>query len=261
MTVSEMLAKACGEMNIIAVIPARFESSRFPGKPLSDICGKPMIQWVYERTYRTRGLHSVFVATDDARIYKSVEEFGGVAVLTSKEHVCGTDRVAECASILGINDQDIVLNIQGDEPLISPEMIENLIDCFDDPTVNMATLAKRIFSQEEINDPNIVKVVMNLKRDALLFSRSPLPFNRDKETIAPYFKHVGVYGYRKHFLDCVSRMQQGVLERLESLEQLRVLENGYPIRVAETEYDCHGVDTPDDLKTVIQHINDCQITI
>lgn len=235
---------------ITAIIPARFKSSRFPGKPLKDICGKPMIQWVYERTEKAGGLDSVCVATDDPIIFETVRAFGGEAVMTSPNHKCGSDRIAECANILGLSDEDIILNIQGDEPLISPIMVEDLISCFSDDDVVMGTLAKRTEDISEINDPNVVKVVVDLFGRALMFSRCPIPYNRDGRSNVPYLKHIGAYGYRKSFLDAFSLMGKGFLEQVESLEQLRALENGYSIRVVETAHDSIGVDTPDDLERV-----------
>ncbi|MBM6776927.1 3-deoxy-manno-octulosonate cytidylyltransferase [Collinsella tanakaei] len=235
---------------IAAIIPARFGSTRFPGKPLADICGKPMIQWVYERVSGSPSVDLVFVATDNNEICSAVREFGGKAMMTSSRHACGSDRIAECAKLLRLSNKDIVLNIQGDEPLISPEMVEELVSCFRYPGVVMGTLAKRIFDSRELDDPNVVKVVIDKNDNALMFSRSPIPFNRDGRGDVIYYKHVGAYGYRKGFLDQYSGMERGYLEQVESLEQLRVLENGHSIRVAQTSYEAIGVDTPEDLERV-----------
>ncbi len=235
---------------IVAIIPARYESKRFPGKPLADICGKPMIQWVYERVSRSTLLDMVCVATDSKKIKIAVNGFGGRAIMTSPEHSCGSDRVAECANLLGLTDHDIILNIQGDEPMISPEMIDKLASCFQTPDVVMGTLARRINDPEEVFDSNVVKVVINNQGNALMFSRCPIPFNRDNREDVTYYQHIGIYGYRRSFLERYSDMAKGYLEQIESLEQLRVLENGYPIRVVVTPYKSIGVDTPDDLEQV-----------
>jgi len=236
-------------MKIVAIIPARFSSSRFPGKPLALIAGKPMIQYVYERTCGARSVDEVFVATDDERIFDAVEMFGGKAIMTSSEHTCGTDRLAQSASILNLEDDDLVLNIQGDEPLIRPEMIEDLIACFDDPGVLMGTLKKRIEDVEELANPNVVKVITDVNDYAIYFSRFCLPYERDGKG-GDHYKHIGVYGYRKKFLLKFSEMPKSSLEQAESLEQLRVIENGYKIKVRETKYNSKGVDTPEQLKDI-----------
>lgn len=240
---------------IVAIIPARYKSTRFPGKPLADICGKPMIQWVYEGVSTSSSVDRVYVATDSEEIRNAVSGFGGNAMMTSVNHACGSDRIAECANRLELNDDDIVLNVQGDEPLISSEMIDELAACFFSSGVVMATLAKRINDFQQVLDPNVVKVVFNKQRDALMFSRSQIPFNRDNRENVSYYQHIGVYGYRKGFLDQYTKMDKGVLEQIESLEQLRVLENGYPIRVMVTTHESIGVDVPEDLEKVVARIN------
>lgn len=231
--------------NIIAVIPARFLSSRFPGKPLVNICGKPMIQWVYERVNSVEEISEVYVATDDKRIFETVMQFGGKAVMTG-DCACGTDRVYQaCADI----EADIIINVQGDEPLIKPEMIKNLIDAFKDSTVHMATLKKKIVNDEERENPNVVKVITDKQGDAIYFSRFPVPYNREHKEIELY-KHIGIYGYKKSFLEKFVSLSQGELEKTECLEQLRAIEHGYKIRVKETLHHSIGVDQPSDIARV-----------
>lgn len=234
-------------MKKIAVIPARYGSSRFPGKPLERILGKPMIQWVYERVSGAPDLDAVYVATDDKRIYDGVQGFGGRVMMTSASHTCGAERVNECRERLGLDDDDIILNIQGDEPLIRAEMAEELLGAFSDSGVYMATLKTRIDHKDEIMNPNVVKVVTDINRNAMLFSRHAIPFNRDKYEHITYYKHIGMYGYKAAFLKKFSSMEKSYLEQMESLEQLRALENGFAIRVIETSYQTTGVDTPEQL--------------
>jgi 3-deoxy-manno-octulosonate cytidylyltransferase (CMP-KDO synthetase) len=233
---------------ILGVIPARFGSSRFPGKALAQISSKCMLQHVYERASQARYLTSTIIATDDDRIFQAARGFGAQVRMTRADHVSGTDRVAEVASD---SDADIVVNIQGDEPLIDPDAIDcAILPLEHDPEVVMATLAKRIEDEREIGDPNVVKVVMNRSGDAIYFSRCPIPFHREAEGRRQYFKHIGLYVYRRDFLLGYSSLPMGPLEAAERLEQLRALENGYPIRVVETEYESLGVDTPEDLDRV-----------
>ncbi|MCI9259584.1 MAG: 3-deoxy-manno-octulosonate cytidylyltransferase [Romboutsia sp.] len=234
---------------VVAVIPARYASSRFPGKPLAKIHDKPMIQWVYERVKGVEGITDVYVATDDERIFDTVECFGGKVIMTSKDHKSGTDRISEAISKID-DDIDIVLNIQGDEPMIKKEMISQLISAFDDESVNMATLKKRLYDEDDINNPNIAKVITDVNNDATYFSRSTIPYNRDGKDDIKYFKHIGVYGYKKDFLMKFSNLKKSNLEELEQLEQLRVIENGYKIRVIETEYESIGVDLPEHIDKV-----------
>lgn len=234
---------------IIAVIPARYSSSRFPGKPLARIKGKMMIQHVYENVQNVRQVDAVYVATDDQRIYDAVETFGGHAIMTSPTHTCGTDRIAECARLLSLNDDDLILNIQGDEPLIRREMILDLIGCFDQEDVYMGTLKKEILDPDELTNPNVVKVITNKNDDAIYFSRYCLPYERDTKKVKHY-KHIGVYGYKKWFLMKYSGIPKTDLEISESLEQLRVIENNYQIRVKETDYQTVGVDTPEQIAQV-----------
>lgn len=241
-------------MKKIVIIPSRYGSSRFPGKPLAMIAGKPMIQWVCENVSKVESLDGVYVATDDQRIFDAVVSFGGKALMTSPAHSCGTDRLAECADILHLEDDDIVLNIQGDEPLIRPEMVMDLISTFDDESVYMSTLKKRIENEDEINNPNVVKVINNIKGDAIYFSRYSIPYERDGKPRV-HFKHVGTYGYKVWFLKKYSKMQKTELEMAESLEQLRVIENGLIIRVKETIWQTIGVDTPEQIAQVESLLN------
>ena len=249
-------------MKITAVIPARFASTRFEGKALADIMGKPMVQHVYERTARASLVSEVIVATDDERIAAAVRSFGGRAEMTSRDHETGTDRLAEVAAKLS---SDIIVNVQGDEPLIEPEMIDEAIMPLTlDPSIVMGTLKSRIKTLHDFLSPNVVKVVTDDKGFALYFSRSPLPNFRDKwndlkdEAFVSgrilCFKHVGLYVYRRDFLLAYAKMPPTFLELAEKLEQLRVLENGYRIRVVETEYESIGVDVPTDLEKVLEKL-------
>lgn len=235
--------------NIIAVIPARYESSRFPGKPLAMINNKPMIQWVYEKVKKVDEIKDVYVATDDDRILNAVMNFGGKVIMTSKNHKSGSDRINEAINKIA-DDIDIVLNIQGDEPMIKIEMIKTLISAFNDDSVYMATLKKKLYSENDINNPNIAKVITDIYDNAIYFSRSTIPFNRDNIGNIGYFKHIGVYGYTKEFLVKFASLDQGNLEVIEQLEQLRAIENGYKIRVIETEHDSIGVDLPEHISKV-----------
>ena len=244
-------------MKVVCIIPARYDSSRFPGKPLADLCGKPMIRHVYERVLKAKTVSLAAVATDDKRIYAAVEGFGGRAIMTSKEHKSGTDRIAEAVSGLNLKDTDIVVNIQGDQPLFQPSQIDEVArPLLDDPSLLMSTLIYKIVREEEITHPNAVKVVFDKDHFALYFSRSTIPCVRDKGHNVTYFKHHGIYGYRKGFLDTFTRLPEGVLERLEALEQLRALEHGYRIKVVETLFDSVEVDTPQELDRVKRFITE-----
>ena len=251
-------------MKVVAIIPARWHSTRLKGKVLADINGKPMIQHVWERVSRAHSVDEVIVATDKERVIKVVESFGGKAVFTSPEQPSGTDRLAEIAN--GI-DADVFINIQADEPMVHPLMVDELAQVFEyEKGVQMATLIKRIHHKDDITDPNVVKVVVDRKGYALYFSRSPIPYIRDKEenietlsdpTISPdisarYFKHIGLYSYTKDFLFTYTNLPKSMLEVDEKLEQLRVLEHGYRIKTIETRYDTIGVDTQEDLEKVRQ---------
>jgi 3-deoxy-manno-octulosonate cytidylyltransferase (CMP-KDO synthetase) len=239
---------------ILGVIPARFSSSRFPGKVLSLISSKSMLQHVYERAAQARYLTSTIIATDDPRVYEVARSFGATVRMTRADHISGTDRVAEVASAESV---EIVVNIQGDEPLIDPAAIDTaILPLVDDPSVVMATLMKRIEDPREIDDPNVVKVVTDHQGDAIYFSRHAIPYVRrssDRAEATPqisFFKHIGLYVYRRNFLLEYPGLPVGPLEQAERLEQLRALENGYRIRVVETEYESIGVDTAEDLERV-----------
>jgi 3-deoxy-manno-octulosonate cytidylyltransferase (CMP-KDO synthetase) len=230
------------------VIPTRYESKRFPGKALVKMGEKPLIQYVYERAQEVRGARQVLVATDDERIKKAVEEFGGQVVMTSTDHKCGTERVAEAAESL---QAEIIINLQGDEPLIEPGSIEQLIAAMaDNPKLPMATLKTRIVDEKELRNPNVVKVVTDRDDFALYFSRSVIP-HQGKDADRGAFKHIGVYAYRKDFLRQYARLGQTELEKREKLEQLRVLENGFKIMVVQTEHDSIAVNTLKELELVI----------
>jgi 3-deoxy-manno-octulosonate cytidylyltransferase (CMP-KDO synthetase) len=241
-------------MDVIGVIPARYQSSRFEGKVLADICGKPMIQRVWERAKAARVLDEVMIACDDERILSAAKKFGAKAVMTSKDHPSGTDRIIEA---VGFMDVGICINIQADEPLIDPAVITSVARALiDDKDVLMATAAKRIEDDADIHDPNVVKVVVDKFDFALYFSRAPIPYHRDAQEARQqvYFKHVGLYGYTKEFLFVYKNLPASRLERAERLEQLRVLEAGHRIKVVETKFDTIGVDTPEDLAKVVEII-------
>ena len=238
-------------MKAIGIIPARYHSTRFVGKPLADICGKPMIEHVYKHALNSESLASVVVATDDERIRKTVEGFGGRAVLTSSHHQSGTDRIAEALSKIHVEDNDVIVNIQGDQPLLKPEMVDAVIrPLMNDLSLDMGTLYCRVKAEAELSNPNVVKVVMDRNDFALYFSRFPIPYVREKNTSAVHYRHIGIYVYRKEFLLKFSRMPQSELEKAEMLEQLRALENGYRIKLVETDLDSVEVDTPEDLEKV-----------
>jgi len=234
-------------MNVTVIIPARYGSTRFPGKPLANILGKPMIQHVYENISASTLVNEVIVATDDERIKTVVEGFNGKCFVTTKDHATGTDRIAEVAE--GLNT-DIVVNVQGDEPLISADLIETLVQPFiHDETLQMATLKTKINNLEDIENPNVVKVITNKDHHAIYFSRSTIPYNREKIDV-DYFKHIGVYAYRRSFLFDYIQLPESILEKAESLEQLRAIENGHSIYVSEVESELIGVDVPEDVEKV-----------
>lgn len=237
-------------MKILGVIPARYDSSRFPGKPLADIMGKTMIQRVVEQVQKCTLVDEVIVATDDERIAENVLSSGGNVIMTGKNHRSGTDRIGEVLEKLTAEGKffDVVVNIQGDEPFIDHEQIEEVLSLFNNPEVQIATLAKKITSDEEINNPNVVKLVFGNSAQALYFSRSPIPYLRNKTEEATYFKHVGMYAYKAEILRQLVMLEPTPLEQAESLEQLRWLENGYKIYVHITEFESVAVDRPEDLK-------------
>ncbi len=238
-------------MKVIVIIPARYGSSRFQGKPLALISGKPMIQWVYERAVKSSYVTDVYVATDDDGIFKTVEEFGGKSIMTGEKNRSGTDRVAEAANILGLGPEDIVINIQGDQPLVDSRCFDQVADpFFSDNALKMSTLAFAITDKRELTDPKDVKVVMDHDGFALYFSRATIPFDRDASEKFDTFKHLGVYAYKKSFLDSFIKLPTGRLEMIEKLEQLRAMEYGYRIKVVVTPYDSPEVDLPEDIARI-----------
>lgn len=231
----------------IGIIPARYASTRFPGKPLVMIDGMSMLQRVYVQAQKTQHLNKVIVATDDKRIADHVIDFGGEVMMTSPLHQSGTDRCAEVISKLDMQ-YDIAINIQGDEPYIQPEQIDLLCTCFDNEQTDIATLIKHTTATDEINNPNVVKAVISKTQRALYFSRSPIPFNRNKKEDVAYHKHIGIYAYRVSVLKQLAALAEGLLEQAESLEQLRWLENGFYIQTALTNFENIAIDTPEDLE-------------
>ena len=236
-------------MKFIAIIPARYASTRFPGKPLALLGGLPVIQRVYEQAISV--LPEAYVATDDERIFQCVEAFGGRAVMTRTDHKSGTDRIQEAVEHIG-TDADVIINIQGDEPFVQASQLQTLMQLFDDTTTQIGTLGKRFESMEAVQNPNSPKIVCDQRGFALYFSRSVIPFVRGKETAEwlkhyPFLKHLGLYAYRREVLREVTQLPQSPLEQAESLEQLRWLENGYHIRVGLTDVETVGIDTPEDL--------------
>lgn len=235
-----------------AIIPSRYGSSRFEGKPLALVHGKPMIQRVYEQAIKAAAVERVVVATDDQRIARAVERFGGEVVMTGSDLRSGSDRVAEAAGILGLDSNEIVVNIQGDQPAFAPECIDELVaPLLRDPAIDMSTLAYRITDPRELTDPKDVKVTMDVHGFALYFSRARIPFPRDNDmTSADTYKHLGFYAYPLAFLKMMAAFPTGVLEQTEKLEQLRVLENGHKIKVVITRHDSPEVDLPEDIGRV-----------
>jgi 3-deoxy-manno-octulosonate cytidylyltransferase (CMP-KDO synthetase) len=237
-------------MKFTAIIPARYASSRFPGKPLALLGGKPVIQRVYEQAIKV--LPEAYVATDDERIADTVRQFGGQVIMTRADHKSGTDRIEEACQKIGTT-ADVIVNIQGDEPFIQPSQIETLCQLFDDPDTQIGTLGKPFETMEAAENPNSPKIVCDRRGFALYFSRSVIPYVRGKETKDwlnefPYLKHLGLYAYRRQVLHAITQLPQSPLELAESLEQLRWLENGYRIRVGRTNVETVGIDTPEDLK-------------
>lgn len=239
---------------VVAIIPARYGSQRLPAKPLADICGKPMVQHVYERATKATLVNAVLVATDDERIASVVRGFGGHAVITPESIQTGTDRIAYVAGSLP--DADIVVNVQGDEPIIEPAMIDEAIGpLVHDASINVGTLVRRIENTDDLTNPGIVKVALDREGNGLYFSRAPIPFGRDLALNVwlehnTYYKHIGLYVFRREFLRTFTTMAQTPLERSEKLEQLRILENGYRIRCTVTAFDSVPIDTQEDLEKV-----------
>lgn len=237
-------------MKFVGIIPARYASSRFPGKPLAILGGKMVIERVYMQV--KEALKDVYVATDDERIYKAVKSFHGNVIMTNNKHKSGTDRICEAIDKIG-EKYDVVINIQGDEPFIQASQIKTVIDCFDDSQTQIATLGKRFDKIEDVQNPNSPKIVLDNNNYAMYFSRSPIPFIRGKETKEwfanfPFLKHIGLYAYKTEVLKEISKLQQSPLEIAESLEQLRWLQNGYKIKVGITDIETIGIDTPEDLQ-------------
>lgn len=243
-------------MKILGVIPARYASTRFPGKPLASIGGKTMIQCVFEQAVKCKHLSEVVVATDDARIESAVKKFNGNVVLTSNSHESGTDRCQE-ALIKSGREYDAVINIQGDEPFIEPEQISRVASCFMDKNVQIATLVMKINSIHELSSHNTVKAVVSKNKEALYFSRTPIPHYRGKDLsewlkLHTYYKHIGIYGYRSDVLAAITKLERSSLEIAESLEQLRWLENGYRITIEHTDSESYSIDTPEDLMLALK---------
>ena len=231
-------------MNIVAVIPARYAATRFPGKLMQMLGNKTIIRHVYDNTLATGLFKDVFIVTDSDIIFKEIKEGGGKAIMSKKEHESGSDRIAEAVAEMNV---DIIINVQGDEPFIKKEPLEKLVQLFDDPDVHVASLMRKI-SKEEAGNPNNVKVVTDNSGHALYFSRSIIPYQRDEKTSTGYFLHVGVYAYKKDVLMSFTKWPQSSLEKIEKLEQLRYLENGIKIKMAETDYNNIAIDTPEDLE-------------
>lgn len=240
-------------MKVTAIIPSRYESKRFPGKPLVDIQGKTMIQRVYEQAAKSDLVDAVYVATDSGKIYSSVQGFGGNVVMTSAQCSSGTDRVAEAARILELAGHDVIVNIQGDQPVLQPECLNDLIQLFlQRPGLEMGTLAYVLKDKTEVDDPNNVKVIFDGDRFAIYFSRAKIPFNRDGVDNVLYYKHLGIYAYSYTFLQEYTRLPKSRLENIERLEQLRVLESGHRIQVAVTSYNSPSVDDPADIAKIAE---------
>ena len=236
-------------MKILGFIPARYASTRFPGKPLALIAGQPMIQHVYRRAMSCTEISDVIVATDDERISKTVHGFGGKAIMTKKDHPSGTDRIVEATQKMDLDKDDLIVNIQGDQPIFQPSVISHLVvPIMEDPNIPMSTLKYRITDENEIQNTNLVKVVTDKDGFALFFSRSPIPFFRDSNSVASHYKHLGFYGYRLEFLIKFGSLPVGLLESAEKLEQLRALEYGFRIKVVEAPFDSIEVDTRQDIK-------------
>jgi len=245
-------------MKVLGIIPARYSSSRFPGKPLIDIAGKTMIQRVVEQASKSSLIDEIIVATDDQRIFDHVKSFKGNVMMTSENHMNGTERCGEV--IEKYPEFDIVINIQGDEPLIQPEQLEKVIALFEEESVQIGSLCKKLTDAEDLFNPNRIKVVKNAANDGLYFSRGAIPFQKDQKISkwldkADYFKHIGIYEWRLNTLKKLLQLPVSQLEQLESLEQLRWLDAGYKIRLAETTIETPNIDTPEDLERVLKAIN------
>lgn len=241
-------------MKVVGIIPARYESSRFPGKPLAIIKNKPMIQHVFEQAKKADQLDEVIVATDDSRIEKVVHNFGGKVLMTKASHTSGTERCAEIHKKLKNKGElfDVIINIQGDEPFIDPNQINLVASCFNEGTVQIATLSKNINNEKELFNPNVVKIISDVEGNAIYFSRQTIPFIMGQKTekwiqFSKHYKHIGIYGYLASVLEKIVNLPPSYLEESENLEQLRWIENGYSIKVKETDIESFGVDVPEDL--------------
>lgn len=247
-------------MNILGVIPSRYASTRFPGKPLIDIDGQLMIERVYKQV--KKALDYVVVATDDERIVSAVESFGGIAIMTSTSHQSGTDRCAEAVTVFEENSDikiDVVLNIQGDEPLIDPQQVTQVAQLFDESSTSIATLVKSICDYETLFDENKTRVIINNKAEAIYFSRHAIPFIKGVAKTEwlqhqKFYSHIGLYGYKKEVLNQLVQLEQSCLEKMESLEQLRWIENGFIIKTSESNISGMSIDTPEDLKNILEYI-------
>lgn len=237
-------------MRVLGIIPARYASSRFPAKPLIMIHGKTMIRRVYEQVQKATNIHEVLVATDDERIQNEVQSFGGKVMMTSSDHMNGTERCAEVA-VHSKGSFDVIINIQGDEPFVDPEMLNQLATCFKDPKIEIATLCKEISDEALIANPSIIKVVKAQNGRALYFSRSAIPYRREQPEGLRLFKHIGLYAFRSELLPELAKLSPSILEKAESLEQLRWLDHGYQIHVLETHLEADSVDTPADLERLL----------
>ena len=240
-------------MNAIGIIPARYAATRFEGKLLADLCGKPVIQHTWENARKSKRIEDLIIATDDKRIYNSCRGFGARVIYTSRAHKSGSDRLTEVVDSI---DTKIVVNIQADEPFLHPSMIDDAVDSIlKDGSIDVATICHKIKSKEELWDPNVVKVVMDRKGFALYFSRSPIPYDSGRTSESSgYYKHVGLYAYTKDFLFTFKSLPQSKLEKIERLEQLRIIENGYRIKVVETRFNTVGIDAPEDLQKATELI-------
>lgn len=240
------------KLKVVAVIPARYKSTRFEGKPLAKICGKPMIYWVYNQTIKAKNVDEVFVATDDERIKKAVEGFGGKVVMTSDKHQTGTDRIAEAVENI---DADIIVDVQGDEPLVHPEMIEQAVEpLLQDDKLHLTTLIAPISAPGDFIDSSVVKTVINKDKNIMFFSRSPIPYPKTKQSYKVY-KQIGLYAFKKQFIQDFAKMEQTPLELIEGVELMRALENGYKVKGVETQHNTHSVDTISDLIEIEKIMN------
>ena len=247
-------------MKILGIIPARYASTRFPGKPLADVNGKPMIQRVYEQVKKCKAISDIIVATDDKRIEDTVKKFKGKAAMTSAKHESGTDRCYEALKKTGEKKFDAVINIQGDEPFIIPEQISKICAAFKNKNTEIATLVKKLGSLHELTNHNAVKVIVNKKKEAIYFSRTAIPYYRGEDftewiKMHTYYKHIGIYGYRTDILSEITKLERSPLEIAESLEQLRWIENGYKITAELTEHESISIDTPEDLQNALKKKN------